>query len=105
MNIKEFGKRLQKARTELGMSQRSLGLALGLSDKTISSYESSRSYPSLDVLFKISTILNKPIEYFTSSKRVVFIEDYLKRIITKQSDISKDIGIIKDLINTKEKEE
>jgi transcriptional regulator with XRE-family HTH domain len=50
MSIKDFGEKLRSARLYKGMSQRSLGLALGLSDKTISSYESGRSYPSLEIL-------------------------------------------------------
>ena len=45
MPIKDFKTKLKNARINKGMSQRSLGLALGLSDKTISSYESGRSYP------------------------------------------------------------
>lgn len=68
MSVKDFGKRLKDARVQKGLSQRSLGLSLGLSDKTISSYESSRSYPNLDVLKKITEILNKPFDYFLSSE-------------------------------------
>ena len=51
MSIKDFGEKLKNARLYKKMSQRSLGLALGLSDKTISSYESGRSFPSLEILY------------------------------------------------------
>lgn len=100
--MKEFSIRLKKAREENGMSQRSLGLALGLSDKTISSYESHRSFPNLEVLRKIADILGKPIEYFISSKKEVKIQDSLEKMILKQAQLSKEI---KDLINTLKKVE
>jgi transcriptional regulator with XRE-family HTH domain len=102
MHIKEFGKRLKGARIESKMSQRSLGLALGLSDKTISSYESSRSYPNLEVLAKISTILGKSMEYFVSSQKEIFIEDYLKKVLDKQQKLSEEVRKLEVLIKREE---
>jgi len=96
--MKNFGKKLKKARRERGMSQRSLGLALGLSDKTISSYESSRSYPNLEVLGKIAEILKKPLEYFISSNKEVEIKDLVERIEGNQEQILKDISVITKLL-------
>ncbi len=98
MRIKEFGLRLKNARQQKGLSQRGLGLALGLSDKTISSYESFRSYPNLDLLVRISDILDKPIEYFVSSSKEILIKEELRKIEIKQDDISKDIKKIFKLI-------
>lgn len=98
MSIKEFGKKLKSARQQKGMSQRGLGLALGLSDKTISSYESSRSYPNLEALTKICEILNKPIEYFVSSSKAVVIREHIQSIETKQEEILNDIKNISSLI-------
>lgn len=98
MSFREFGTKLKNAREERGMSQRSLGLALGLSDKTISSYESSRSYPNLDVLKKISEILEKPMEYFVSTSRDIQLENHLQRILSKQEQISKELKEITFLI-------
>jgi len=100
--VKEFSIRLKKAREEKGLSQRSLGLSLGLSDKTISSYESQRSFPNLEVLRKIAEILGKPIEYFISSKKEVKVQDSLEKILQKQTQISKEI---KDLANILKKVE
>lgn len=97
--MKEFGTRLKKAREEKGISQKSLGLSLGLSDKTISSYESLRSYPNLEVLKKISEILGKPIEYFISSKKEVLIGDHLEKIIRKQEILSNEINDLKKLLS------
>jgi len=98
MGVKDFGLRLKSARQQKNMSQRGLGLALGLSDKTISSYESLRSYPNLDLLFKISEILDKPVEYFISSSKEVLVKEELKRIQIKQDEISKEIKKIYSII-------
>ena len=102
MSIKEFGNKLKSAREERGMSQRGLGLALGLSDKTISSYESCRSFPNLDVLTKISDILGKPIEYFVSSSKKIQLNELMERIVSNQNDIVKDIKEIHTIIKTEE---
>ncbi len=84
MSTKNFGKKLKEARIERGFSQRSLGLSIGLSDKTISSYESSRSYPSLDVLKKLSEVLRKPFDYFLSLEDKQYIDD--RELLLKQID-------------------
>ncbi len=98
MNIKDFGSRLKNARNQKNISQRGLGLALGLSDKTISSYESSRSYPNLDLLIKISEILDKPIEYFISSSKEVLVKEELQKIEIKQEEISKSLRNITNIL-------
>jgi len=98
MGIKEFGQRLKSARLQKGISQRGLGLALGLSDKTISSYESSRSFPNLELLFRISSILDKPVEFFITSSKEVLVKEELKKIEIKQDEISNDIKKIFNLI-------
>ncbi len=102
MDIKQFASKLKSARLEKGLSQRGLGLALGLSDKTISSYESNRSYPSLEILFKISEVLDKSVEYFISSSSVTIVSDSLKRIESTQKSITEEIDKIKRVINTGE---
>lgn len=96
--MNNFSKRLKEARKEKGISQRGLGLALGLSDKTISSYESNRSLPNLEILRKLSEVLNKPVEYFISSRSDVLIQNLLNRIEINQQNISKELGNIKKII-------
>lgn len=99
MSTKEFGGKLKSARLETGLSQRSLGLSIGLSDKTISSYESSRSYPNLEILKKISEVLKKPVGYFLSSvTEEVKISDQLYRILRKQEELGKELDSLKDLL-------
>lgn len=99
MSIKDFGEKLKNARLYKGMSQRSLGLALGLSDKTISSYESGRSFPSLEILERISEILNKPIEYFISSSKEIHIEQNLEKVNQLLLTIKEEISDIKKTIS------
>lgn len=93
MPIKEFSKKLKEARLELGLSQRSLGLSIGLSDKTISSYESSRSYPNLEILKKMSEILKKSPDYFLSSEND---KDFL---LQKISELEKENALLREIIN------
>ena len=59
MNTKIFAKRLKKAREEKGISQKSLGMIVGLSDKSISMYERGNVYPPISNLLKISKELGK----------------------------------------------
>ncbi len=99
MGIKNFGEKLKVARLDKNISQRGLGLALGLSDKTISSYESSRSYPNLELLPKISEILEKPIEYFVSDGKDIFLNEKLESIIGNHKKISEELVKIKAVIN------
>lgn len=90
--LRDFGKKLKRARLAKSYSQKGLALALGLSDKTISSYESSRSYPNLEILEKITMVLDQPFEYFLpSSNKRKEITFYLEDIQNKQKDLDSDI--------------
>ena len=95
MSIKIFSKRLKTAREQRGMSQRSLGLSMGLSDKTISSYEKNRSYPTVEQLHKISMILKMPLEYFILEDSSIDIYQKLDSIEKKHKEIQKDLEDIK----------
>lgn len=65
--LQDIGQKIRDAREEQGISQKDLGMALGLSDKAISAYEASRTVPPLDTLLRIADELNKPIDYFIKS--------------------------------------
>lgn len=64
MTTKIFAERLKRAREEMGYSQKSLGMRVGLSDKSISMYEKGTVYAPIGNLMKIAKELNKPITYF-----------------------------------------
>lgn len=68
MTPKLMAKKLKKAREEMGYSQRTLGLRVGLSDKSISIYEKGAVYPPISNLMRISKELKKDICYFFDIK-------------------------------------
>jgi transcriptional regulator with XRE-family HTH domain len=91
-----IGERIKLAREEKGISQKKLGLVLGLSDKAISAYEAGRTYPPLDTLFKISAELNKPIFFFlTDQTQDAYVDDSISNIELMLKDIQKEIENIK----------
>ena len=103
MSVKDFGSKLKSARLESGLSQRSLGLSIGLSDKTISSYESSRSYPNLEILKKLSEKLRKPIGYFFSNE----LEDItnpsnIEELRKKNQELENEITVLRKMLNREE---
>ena len=59
-----LGERIKQARKEAKLSQLQLGVALRVSDKTISGYESNRISPPINKLQTIAELLKKPITYF-----------------------------------------
>jgi len=61
---KKIGERIKQARQEVGYSQKELGEALHLSDRTVSAYEVGRAQPSLSILQKLSRVTSRPIGYF-----------------------------------------
>ncbi len=93
---KSIGKRVKKARRELGLSQKQLAKALKLSDKTISSYEVGRAVPSFDTICKISKIVHKPIIYFDQGAN---LDDLDLQI--KIKTIEKELLEIKKLLKKK----
>lgn len=54
----DLGKKLSKLRKEKSITQAELANLLYVTDKTISSWESDRTEPSLEMLVKISEILD-----------------------------------------------
>ena len=56
-----LGEKIKKARTEAKLSQLQLGVALKVSDKTISGYESNRISPPIDKMLLIAELLKKPV--------------------------------------------
>lgn len=93
--LDQLGDRIKRARELRGVSQRNLGLILGLSDKAISAYESGRTFPPLETLFRISEELEKPMVYFLADEnsresaldKIDELESLLKKLSTSLQDI------------------
>lgn len=88
--MKTLGEKIQEARELASMSQRKLGLLLGISDKTVSSYENSRTRPSVEILSRISKELKKPIGYFLDES-LVTTDDKVSIVQSKIEDLKKEI--------------
>ena len=58
-----FGMKLKKLREDRGMSQTELGNKIGVSGSTVSAYEKSRKYPTLETFAKICSILKVSSDY------------------------------------------
>ncbi|SRR5258708_35534962 len=92
--LTELARRIRSARLDAHLSQHSLGENIGVSDKSVSSYEQGRSTPPLDKLQKIADATNHPFAYFTEkdttdatiTSKILLIERELaevKRLLKK----------------------
>ncbi|HUV72300.1 MAG TPA: helix-turn-helix transcriptional regulator [Clostridia bacterium] len=75
---------LKQARKTASLSQKQLAQKLGVSDKTISAYESSRAIPPLPTLKKIAQITSQPLSFFLeeeNNSEVALINEKLNIII------------------------
>ncbi|MBN1618860.1 helix-turn-helix transcriptional regulator [Candidatus Dojkabacteria bacterium] len=99
--LPEIGKKIREAREEQGISQKDLGMALGLSDKAISAYEASRTVPPLETLLRIAEELNKPIDFFINSNapdfkletRLAAMESIVSQLLKEIRKIQQHLGV------------
>ncbi len=95
-----IGERLRKVRQERGISQKKLGLMLGLSDKAVSAYESGRTFPPLGTLFRIAKELGCDITYFfTADQSEANVNDQLLRIETLLQTVNGEVQKLKKSIS------
>lgn len=92
MAFTQLAVRIKKARLDARLSQSALGKEIGLSDKSISSYEKGRALPSLTKLKKIAAHTHHPLSYFTQEKTDNIT--ITRRLIT----IEKELSEIKKLL-------
>lgn len=88
----ELARRIRKAREESHISQLELGKAIGVSDKTISSYEKGRSTPPFNKLKKIAQETKQPLDYFSGDQEIE------AAIVSKLSKVEKELAEIKKLL-------
>lgn len=63
-SLSELAQRIRNARKQSHLSQAALAKGIGVSDKSISSYEKARSIPPFVKLKKIAEQTHHPISYF-----------------------------------------
>lgn len=94
----KLAERIKQARESAHISQKELGDSIGVSDKSISSYEKSRSTPPISKLKKIAQITNKPLLFFTEEKTLKI------DIVSKLNIIEKELQEIRELLIKLQKE-
>lgn len=62
-NSNIIGKRIHELRAEKGLSQAKLGEMLSVSQDTISLWEKSKSYPSVEIVILLSEIFEVSCDY------------------------------------------
>lgn len=96
--LDDLGDKIRKARIEQNVSQKDLGVSLGLSDKAVSAYESNRTIPPLETLIRIAEELNKPLDYFIKGNSEDYaVESQLSRIEKALSSVQKELERIKHI--------
>lgn len=88
----DLAARIKKARENVHISQKELGDSIGVSDKSISSYEKGRSVPPIKKLKKIAKTTNKPLSFFTEEETVNI------DILGKLNTIEKEFQEIRELL-------
>ena len=82
----EIGTRLAQIRDAHKLSQEDLGNKIGLSQKTISSWEKDRTFPKMQELLKLCKIYDCTFDYLTGVKQYdsndITIEDIMFRLST-----------------------
>ncbi|MDD3647130.1 MAG: helix-turn-helix transcriptional regulator [Candidatus Dojkabacteria bacterium] len=91
-----LGEKIKTARKEAKLSQLQLGVALKVSDKTISGYESNRISPPINKLQHIAELLKKPITYFLGvDERDYSIQARLRAVEIKLREIRQELREIR----------
>lgn len=63
MNICDFGAVLKQLRKNRNLTQKELGLRIGLSKAVVSKYENGMGYPTFDTLIQISDYFGVTTDY------------------------------------------
>lgn len=87
----KIGEKIKNARKKQRITQEDLAQAIGVSDKSISAYESDRISPPIKVLEKIAKQTEQSLGYFLEEKT----ED---SILARLNEIEKLFREIKDLL-------
>lgn len=85
----KLGKKIRFARKQKRVTQEDLAQTLGVSDKSISAYESDRTSPPLHILEKIAAATNQPLSYFLDENVESSILAKLKEVESQFSEIKK----------------
>lgn len=85
----KIGKKIKSARKTKRITQQDLAKQVGVSDKSISAYESDRTSPPLHILDKIANATNQPLNYFLTETVESSILSKLREVKTQFKEIEK----------------
>lgn len=63
-----IGKRISQIRKELGLTQEELADSIGVEKSTVAHYESNRRLPRVDIMVRISDVLECSLDYLMKGK-------------------------------------
>ena len=87
-NLKDlFAKRLQKLRTDAGMTQSELGDKLSYSDKTVSKWERGEAIPDASVLKKLSGLFHVSVDSLLNTEKKQPEQDVAAQKVVNHSAI------------------
>ena len=69
MNVCDFGAVLKQLRKSHNLTQKELGLKIGLSKAVVSKYENGMGYPSFDVLILIAKYFDVTTDYLLGAEK------------------------------------
>jgi transcriptional regulator with XRE-family HTH domain len=90
--MEKLGKKIKFARKTKRITQNDLAKAIGVSDKSVSAYESGRIEPPLKMLEKIALSTDHSLEYFVG-------ESIESQILAKLTEVEKLFNDIKSALN------
>ena len=95
------GERLKQARLALGISQKKLGILIGIDEYSagvrMNQYETGKHTPNFSTLQRIGKLLGYPVEFFFSEDNVMAEIIYLSGKLSKQ-DRNKVLKAAKELV-------
>lgn len=94
--MSNLSNKIKSAREESKLSQIQVGSIIGISDKTVSGYESGRICPPIDKLQALSDLYKKPITYFLEvDSKDYKVSSRLRGIEMKLNEIRDELKEIK----------
>lgn len=95
---KKIGLNIRKYRLSRGLKQNELAELVGVEDKTISRIEVGGNYPSMDLLVRISNVLDYDLTEFVNFKNTI---DYAFAEMTKDEikAVKKFVQLLDEKMN------
>jgi len=90
---RSFGDRIREARRAARLSQAELAQALGISDRSISSYEKGRNVPPVERLQKIADRTNYSLQFFVGENDpMIGVQRMLIEVKEKLAEIEEALS-------------